>query len=135
MHIPRFYDNLESFIEPKRALIVFGPRRVGKTTLLRTVLEKTHAKYRFDSGENISIQEVLGSQDFGAIKEYLGSNEMVVIDEAQTVSNIGMGLKIIVDQHPQIKAVATGSSSFDLSLNVGEPLTGRKTVITLYPVS
>ena len=135
MYIPRFYDNLEQFFEPKRVLIVFGPRRVGKTTLLRTMLSKTDLRFRFDSGENILVQEVLSSQDFSAIDNYLEDNQLVALDEAQTIPNIGMGLKIIIDQHPDLKVIATGSSSFDLSLNVGEPLTGRKTVVTLYPIS
>ena len=114
-------------------LIVYGPRRVGKTTLLKELLENTSLKYRFDSGENIRVQEVLGSNDFEKIKEYVGNNELVAIDEAQQIPNVGMGLKIIVDQIPGVKVVVTGSSSFDLSSQVGEPLVGRKKTITLFP--
>ena len=133
--INRFYDNLESFLKENRALIIYGPRRVGKTTLLQNILKKTSLKYRLDSGDNIRIQELLGSQDFSRILEYAQGYELIVIDEAQLVPNIGMGIKILIDQVPGLKVIATGSSSFDLANQVGEPLTGRKTTLILYPVA
>jgi hypothetical protein len=114
-------------------LIVYGPRRVGKTTLLKELLENTKLKYRFDSGENIRVQEILGSNDFQQIKEYLEGYELLAIDEAQQIPNIGRGLKIVVDNIPNIRVVVTGSSSFDLFNQVGEPLVGRKKTLTLYP--
>jgi predicted AAA+ superfamily ATPase len=77
----------------------------------------------------------LGSQDFALLKEYAAEYELLAIDEAQQAPNVGMGLKILVDENPNIHIVATGSSSFDLSQTVGEPLTGRKTTVILYPVS
>lgn len=131
--IKRFFSPLEPLLEPNKVLIIYGPRRVGKTTLLRELLETTTLKYRFDSGENIRVQEVLGSGDFEKIREYVGDNKLIAIDEAQEILGIGQGLKIIVDQIPGIKVVVTGSSSFDLFNNVGEPLVGRKRTLTLYP--
>jgi predicted AAA+ superfamily ATPase len=133
--IPRYYDNLDQLVEPGKALIIYGPRQVGKTTLLKNYLSKTPLKYRSDSGDNLAVQDVLGSQDFEAIFRYIGDNELIVIDEAQEIPNIGMGLKIIVDQRPNVRIIATGSSSFDLARNVGEPLVGRKTTIHLYPIA
>ena len=133
--IPRYYSNLESYICPGKVLVIYGPRQVGKTTLIRNYLETAPYKYRFDSGENISIQEVLGSQDFTAISRYVGDNQLIVIDEAQEIANIGRGLKIIVDQHPGVRIIATGSSSFDLARSIGEPLVGRKTTLRLYPIA
>lgn len=129
----RQYSLLDPFLEPNKALIVYGPRRVGKTTLLESFLKTTTYKYRFDSGENIRVQEVLSSQDFQRIREYVGKNDLIAIDEAQHIPGIGMGLKIIVDQIPGIRVIATGSSSFDLSSHIGEPLVGRKTTLVLYP--
>jgi hypothetical protein len=133
--IPRIYDNLEDYIDPKRVLVLYGPRRVGKTTLITQYLKKTPYRYKLDSGENIATQDILSSQNFDRIFEYVGSYELIVIDEAQNIPNIGMGLKIIIDHKPGIRIIATGSSSFDLANRLGEPLTGRKKTLTLFPIS
>lgn len=133
--INRFYKDLKPFLKGNRALIIYGPRRVGKTTLLNNFLKTTSLKYRLDVGDNIRIQELLSSQDFERIIEYAKGYELIVLDEAQVIPNIGMGIKILVDQVPGIKVIATGSSSFDLANQVGEPLTGRKTTLTLYPIA
>jgi uncharacterized protein len=120
-------------VRPGKVLVIYGPRRVGKTTLLNDFLSKTALRYRLDSGDNIRVQQTLGSRDFRQIIEYASGYELIAIDEAQQIPGIGMGLKIIVDQVPGITVIATGSSSFDLAGAIGEPLTGRKTTITLYP--
>jgi predicted AAA+ superfamily ATPase len=122
-------------LEPGRVLVLYGPRRSGKTTLLDQYLKKTKFKYRFDVGDNIKVADILGSRDFEKILEHVEGLDLYVIDEAQNIPGIGMGLKIIVDQRPDIRVIATGSSSFDLAQNIGEPLVGRKKTITLYPVS
>ncbi len=131
--IKRFFSPIEALLSPNKVLVIYGPRRVGKTTLLKELLDSTSLKYRFDSGENIRVQEIISSTDFEKIKEYVGENELLVIDEAQQIPNVGRGLKIIVDQIPGIKVVVTGSSSFELFNQVGEPLVGRKKTITLFP--
>ena len=131
----RYYSDLDKYIKKNRALIIFGPRRVGKTTLLQNFLSGTKLKYRLDSGDNIRIQNLLGSQDFDKILSYAQGYDLIAIDEAQEIPNIGMALKILVDQVPNLSVIATGSSSFDLHQFVGEPLTGRKTTLTLYPLS
>lgn len=87
------------------------------------------------SGENIRVQEIFESNDFTKILEYARNYELIAIDEAQKIKNIGQGLKIIVDQIPSIKIIATGSSSFELSGQIGEPLTGRKNTLTLFPIA
>jgi len=132
--IPRYYD-ISHYIKPNNVLIIFGPRQVGKTTLLNHYLSHTSLKYRLDSGDNITIQQVLGSQNFDRILEYAQGYDLIALDEAQNVPHIGTALKILVDQMPGLSIIATGSSSFDLSQAVGEPLTGRKTTITLYPLA
>lgn len=132
--LKRIY-NLETLVRPGKVLIVYGPRRSGKTTLLKDYLSKTKLKYKLDSGDNIKTQQILGSQDFSQILEYVSGYDLLAIDEAQYIPNIGMGLKILVDQKPKLKVVVTGSSSFDLAQKTGEPLTGRKRVATLYPFS
>ncbi len=133
--IKRVYDDVEQFLEPGRALVIYGPRRVGKTTLLEQYLKRSPYKYRFDVGDNILVANILGSRNFDQILAHVEGLELYVIDEAQLVNGIGMGLKIIVDQRPDIRIIATGSSSFDLAQHVGEPLVGRKKTVTLYPVS
>jgi hypothetical protein len=121
--LPRFYSDLEKYIAPGKALIIYGPRRAGKTTLIQHYLETTSWKYKLDSGDNIQTQHILGSQDFTQILQYAESYDLLVIDEAQNIPNIGMGLKILVDQIPTIRIIATGSSSFELAGQVGEPAT------------
>lgn len=133
--IKRVYDNLDNYISANKVTVLYGARQVGKTTLLKTYLADKTFKYRFDSGDNIRLQNILSSQDFSAIKEYAEGYEIIILDEAQQIPNIGMGLKIIVDQIPEIKVIATGSSSFDLANQVGEPLTGRKRTLTLFPIA
>jgi len=132
--IKRFY-NINKLLKPNKVLIIYGARRVGKTTLLKDFLQKTKLKYKLDSGDNIRTQEILGSQNFDEIIEYASGYDLIAIDEAQQIRNIGMGLKILVDQIPNIKIIATGSSSFNLSQKIGEPLTGRNITVELYPFS
>jgi len=131
--IKRAYD-LNELIRPGKVLVIYGPRRAGKTTLLNHFLSGVSAKYRLDSGDNIRVQQILSSRDFPQIIEYARGYDIIAIDEAHQIPNIGTGLKIIVDQLPNVSVIATGSSSFDLSGAVGEPLTGRKRTIILYPL-
>jgi uncharacterized protein len=135
MKIPRYYADLGSFLKPNRVLVLYGPRQVGKTTLLKDYLSSTPFKHRLDSGEDVRIQEILEYPDFAKIKEYASGYDLLAIDEAQKIRNVGQALKILVDQVPGIRVIATGSSSFDLAGQVGEPLTGRKITLTLYPVA
>lgn len=132
--IERYFQNLEELLKPNRALIIYGPRRVGKTTLLTNFLNQTKLKYKLDSGDNVAVQQTLSSQLFSKILEYASGFELIAIDEAQQIPNIGMAIKILVDQVPNIKVIATGSSSFDLRHQIGEPLTGRKITLVLYPI-
>jgi predicted AAA+ superfamily ATPase len=133
--IPRYYNQLDDYVRPRKVLIIYGPRQVGKTTLIENYLESCPYKYRFDSGENIRIQEVLNSLDFDRLKSYAEGYELIVIDEAQHVENIGQALKILVDVLPDIRIIVSGSSSFTLSQAAGEPLTGRKRTLHLYPIA
>ncbi len=131
----RAYEPLDTRLMPNKVLVIYGPRRVGKTTLLQNYLKQTKLKYKLDFGDNIRTQQILSSQDFGQILPYVEGYELLAIDEAQNIPNIGMGLKIIVDQVPGIRVIATGSSSFELAGQVGEPLTGRKLTLSLYPIA
>ncbi|MFA7369389.1 MAG: ATP-binding protein [Kiritimatiellales bacterium] len=130
----RHYD-LEKELHPGKVLLLTGARQVGKTTLLRNFLKKTELKYKLDSGDNIRLQELLGSQDFARILPYAEGYELIAIDEAQNIPNIGTALKILVDERPDLRIIATGSASFELTRQVGEPLTGRKKTCHLFPVA
>ncbi|MBI4129956.1 AAA family ATPase, partial [Candidatus Roizmanbacteria bacterium] len=133
--IPRIYDNLEPRLKKNKVLVILGPRRSGKTTLLKNLLKKTKLKYKLDSGDNLSVQDILKSQRFESILPYLSGYQLFALDEAQHVPNIGMALKIIVDQIPEIKVIVTGSSTLDLRGQLGEPLVGRKIDLHLFPIS
>ncbi|HED37816.1 MAG TPA: ATP-binding protein [Ignavibacteria bacterium] len=133
--LPRYYNHVKDLISDDKVLIIYGSRRVGKTTLLKNLLASSGLKYRIDSGENIRINQILSSNDFALLSEYIEGVDILAIDEAQEIDGIGKGLKILIDHHPRVKLIATGSSSFDLSQKIGEPLTGRKKVIKLFPFS
>jgi len=137
MLLPRIYDNLSLFLKPNKVLVIYGSRQTGKTTLLKKFLSENdgHLRYKLDSGDDVNTQIVLGSSEFKKIIDYAKGYDLIAIDEAQRIKNIGMGLKIMVDQLPDIKIIVTGSSSFELAGQIGEPLTGRKITLTLFPLS
>jgi len=137
MILPRIYDNLNLHLKPNKVLVIYGSRQTGKTTLLKKFLSenKGNFKYKLDSGDDVNTQIVLGSSDFKKIIDYAKGYDLIAIDEAQRIKNIGMGLKILVDHLPNVKIIVTGSSSFELAGQIGEPLTGRKITLTLFPLS
>ncbi len=125
---------MNSLVKQGRALIIYGPRQIGKTTILRKYLASTSEKYKLDTGERSLVRESLGG-DYDDAVEYARGYDIVAVDEAQMIDNVGAGLKAIVDALPAVKLIATGSSSFDLARSVGEPLVGRKRTIRLYPIA
>ena len=127
--------NLLNFLEPQKAVIIYGPRRCGKTTLLTEMIKNLKEKYLLVSGEDIAVQDYLGSQSIEKLKSFIGDNKFLIIDEAQKISNIGLNIKLLLDHIAGLKIVATGSSSFDLALQVGEPLTGRKYTLKMFPLA
>ena len=122
MKIKRIY-NLEEHLVCNKVLVIYGARQVGKTTLLKNFLAKTELKYKFDTGENILTKNLLSSGDLNNIKKYAEGFELIAIDEAQNIPNIGMALKFMVDHIDNIKIIVTGSSSFELAGQIGDPLT------------
>ncbi|MFO7660676.1 MAG: ATP-binding protein [Candidatus Cloacimonadaceae bacterium] len=132
--IKRVYDNLLELMDKGKVLVLYGSRQVGKTTLLKTSLADCGQKYLLVSGDNIKMREIIGSLDLDILKSFVEGYEIIAIDEAQRITNIGIGLKMLIDDNPDLRIIATGSSSFELAGQVGEPLTGRKKTLTLYPV-
>lgn len=117
-----------------KAIIVMGPRQVGKTTLL-SQLFKERTDVLWLSGDDSDVQEMMSSMTAARMKMLLGNKKVLIIDEAQRISDIGLRLKVVIDQLPDVQVVATGSSSFQLASKVNEPLTGRKREFKLYPIS
>lgn len=128
-------DNLGRALSSGKAVIIYGARRTGKTTMLQQFLPGVSEPYLMVSGEDIAVQGYLASQSIEKLSDFVGTNRLLIVDEAQKVQNIGVNLKLIVDHIPGIKVIATGSSSFDLARSVGEPLTGRKTTLKLFPMA
>lgn len=128
-------NDILAHIQPQKVVVIYGPRRVGKTTLLHQLAKKITEPILWLTGEDLDVQAGLSSQSTEGLKSFIGSYKLVIIDEAQYVDQIGLNLKIAVDQLPGVKVIATGSSSFDLASQVGEPLVGRKWGYYLYPLS
>jgi predicted AAA+ superfamily ATPase len=138
MNIQRIQD-IKKNIFPRRALIVYGPRRIGKTTLLKEYLreqDKNSAKkIAYYIGDDMRIRELFSSQIRDNILDFAAPYDIIAIDEAQQIADIGLGTKMIIDAFPEKEIVLTGSSSFDLSNKIGEPLTGRHFTLTLLPIA
>jgi len=137
MYIPqKQLENLKQMIMPGKVMVIYGARRVGKTTLLNKFLEdKNLSDVLFVNGDDIVARQYLESQSINKLKDFIGGHRYLIIDEAQYVKHIGLNLKLIVDHIPEIQVIATGSSSFDLAKDIGEPLTGRKMVLQMLPLS
>ncbi len=135
MNIFRKYESLDQFLVPNKVLMIFGPRQVGKTTLMENFLAQTPLRSKIVTGDDITMHKTLGTQNLSEIKSFCEGYELIAIDEAHKIPNIGMGLKLMTDHIKGLRVVATGSSSFELAGQTGEPLTGRKTTLHLWPVS
>ena len=118
-----------------KALLVFGPRQVGKTTFVQNLIAYLNKKTLFLNGDESDVLVLFESPNVTKLKNIIGDNEILVIDEAQRITNIGIVLKIIVDQIKSVQVIATGSSSFELANKLNEPLTGRKYEMFLYPIA
>lgn len=117
-----------------KVIIIYGPRQVGKTTLVKKIISNERDA-RYLLCEIPEVNQILASQSLPQILALFEHAPLVVLDEAQSVSNIGRVLKLLVDTHPEVQIIATGSSSFELSNHIIEPLTGRKYEYILYPLS
>ena len=130
----RLEQNIQSLLEAKKAIIIMGARQVGKSTLLHQMLG-TRQDVLWMNGDELDIQELFSNMTSTRIRAILGSKRLLVIDEAQRISDIGLRLKLITDQVPDVQVIATGSSSFELANKVNEPLTGRKREFHMYPLT
>jgi len=122
-------------LTPGKVVVLLGPRRVGKTVLINQLLKKTEMPYLLLSGEDIDTHKLLQHRSVQNYKRVLGEKRFLVIDEAQKIPEIGIKLKLMVDHIEGLKVLVTGSSAFDISNKMGEPLTGRKITYNLFALS
>ena len=122
-------------ITPGKAILIFGARRVGKTVLMRRIVDEYPGKTMMLNGEDYDTQALLTNRTIANYRHLLEGIDLLVIDEAQSIPHIGSILKLIVDEIKGIKVLASGSSSFDLLNKTGEPLVGRSTQFILTPFS
>ena len=121
-------------LHKRKAAVVMGARQTGKTTILHQLFDsKDHVLWL--NGDDADVQSVLEDITSTRWRTIIGQNKIMIVDEAQYIENIGVKLKLITDQLPDIQLIATGSSSFDLANKINEPLTGRKREIILFPLS
>ena len=128
-------DQLIKSLIPQKVVILLGPRRVGKTVLIKQVIERLQEPYLLLNGEDFSVVEILSRRSVQHYKNLLGDKRVLLIDEAQKIPEIGKVLKLMVDEIVGIRILVTGSSAFDIDKYTGEPLTGRKKTFNLYPLS
>ena len=118
-----------------KAIIVLGPRQCGKTTMLRHIIEPWADDVLWLTGDSPDTRDELNSITVARWKLILGRKKILVLDEAQRIPDVGLALKLLTDQVPEIQVIATGSSSFSLEGKTAEPLTGRKFEYRLLPLS
>lgn len=128
-------QRIEGNLFKGKAVIVIGARQVGKSTLFRQITEKLEEPVLMLNCDEPEVRELLVGMNLVELKLMIGKHRLVVIDEAQRVSEIGMTLKRITDNFPEVQLLVTGSSSFELQNRLNEPLTGRKYEYRLFPIS
>ncbi|MBM3404584.1 MAG: ATP-binding protein [Bacteroidetes bacterium] len=135
-YIPRILQKtLENRLVSNKVVLIYGSRRVGKTILVKKIMENTKEKTLFLNGEDVTTQRLLEERNASRYRRLLAGYGLLILDEAQSVPDIGRKLKLMVDEIEGIMILATGSSSFDLLNLSGEPLTGRSFHFSLYPFS
>lgn len=128
-------DNIIKKLQSNKVVIVFGARRVGKTVLVKEVLDKIKEPVLSLNGEDINVHDKLAIRSVENYKQILGSYKLLYIDEAQKIPEIGLKLKLMIDEIEDLKIIISGSSSFDIHKDAGEPLTGRKYTFNLFALS
>lgn len=129
------YEQLLANADFKKALIILGPRQVGKATLIQKVAEQISPAYLYLNGDEFPVQQALQNANLAFLKAFVGDYKCIVIDEAQRIPNIGLTVKIMLDNIQGIQLMVTGSSSLELASTINEPLTGRKWEYQLFPLS
>ena len=136
MDIPRIIQSqIEAKLGLQKVIMLYGTRRTGKTTIIENIVQKYAADALLLQCEDLQVAEILQKRTVANYKQLTAGKKIVVLDEAQTVSEIGKILKLLIDSVKGITVIATGSSSFDLVYSTGEPLVGRNLLYHLYPIA
>lgn len=123
-------------VQPQKVLMLLGPRRVGKTELIKKFISEIGSEeYQFYNGEDQKTWQLFAERSVSNYERILGDTRLLIIDEAQKIPDIGLKLKLMVDSIEGLRVIATGSSVFDLSNKLGEPLYGRSNTLHLYPLA
>ncbi len=134
-----YVRDLQQIIKGKcfrhKAILLLGARQVGKTTLLKEFIREQADEVLFLNCDESLTVSLLVNRNLRQLQTMIGTTKIIVIDEAQKVDNIGLTLKMIVDNFPEVQVIATGSSAFELRNRLNEPLTGRKYEYQLFPIS
>ena len=129
-------QNISGSITPKRILVVYGPRRVGKTTMLESYLAtQSDKRVYYAIGDDMGLRNIFKPEIRARILDFARPYEIIALDEAQYIPSIGIGAKMMIDAFPEKNILLTGSSSLSLSNKIGEPLTGRHFTLTLFPIA
>lgn len=128
-------ETFTELLKPGKVTLLLGARRVGKTELLKKQLALVDEVHLFLNAEDVSVISILNIRTVENYKNLLGKVKLLVIDEAQTIPEIGKILKLMIDEIKDLKIIATGSSVFDMENKLGEPLTGRNISIWLFPIA
>jgi predicted AAA+ superfamily ATPase len=128
-------QRIEDRLFKEKVIILYGARQVGKTTIVREIEKKHQSDSIYFNCDEPDIRQRFENKTSTFLKELIGNKKIVIIDEAQRIRDIGLILKLIVDNFKDVQVIATGSSSFDLANRTAEPLTGRKYEFYLYPLS
>ncbi len=128
-------ENIIKKLQPNKVVIVCGARRVGKTVLVKEILDKVNEPVLTMNGEDINVHDKLSIRSVENYRQILGSYKVLYIDEAQKIPEIGLKLKLMIDEIEGLKIIISGSSSFDIHKDAGEPLTGRKYTFNLFALS
>lgn len=134
-YIRHLESQTDAILKKGKVFVLYGPRRVGKTELIRKLIAGFNGKIFTGTGDNQEVRELLSAQKLSQLRTAFGSYQLIFIDEAQRIPEVGYTLKLLIDHFPEMIILVTGSSSFDLSNKIGEPLTGRNTLRNLFPIS
>ena len=129
----RLLQNIRARLHKGKVIVLVGPRQVGKTTMINALLKNT--PYLFLDGDDPTVCEELSVANTEILKGIIGDHKYVFIDEVQRIPNIGLKLKIMVDQIKTVQVIVSGSSTLDINNLTQEPLTGRKFEFQMYPIS
>jgi hypothetical protein len=128
-------SEIEKRLNPGKVMLLFGARRVGKTVLIKEISSNFNGKTLFFNGDDSNAVSILNERSIANYQHVLDGIDLLIIDEAQNIPDIGEKLKLIVDHVERIKVIASGSSSFDLQNKAGQPLVGRSSTFYLFPFS